>query len=148
VHDDAAPGGYDPKAVMGLLQKVTASQPLFGGSGADCDDGLDNEGDGLVDYPADPDCGSALGSSEGDPPSAGGAGGEGGGGGGGGGATAPPADDGCACAAVGADASVPAAGDPGGAAALLMAAAAAASRRRRRRRASGCWDAPWCGPDR
>ena len=66
--DDQAPGGYRPKAVMALLQKVVSSQSAFGGYGDDCNDGLDNEGDGLVDYPQDPDCTSALGKSEGAPP--------------------------------------------------------------------------------
>lgn len=57
--------GYDPKAVMGLIQKVTSQQPIFGGSGTDCSDGLDNDNDGKIDFPADPDCKSAMTTSEG-----------------------------------------------------------------------------------
>ena len=89
LHDDAAPGGYQAKQVMGFLQEVTAAQPAFGGDGTDCADGLDNEGDGLVDYPDDPDCTSLLDVSEGEPPGDGGLGGSGGGGGAGGGGAGP-----------------------------------------------------------
>ena len=84
VHDDAQPGGYAPKAVLGLLQQVTAKEPLFGGSGKACENGLDDDGDGLVDFPDDPDCilpsdpdeqGSVTGGAGGAGGAAGGAGG-------------------------------------------------------------------------
>ncbi|MCA9620013.1 MAG: hypothetical protein KC731_13400 [Myxococcales bacterium] len=98
--DAAAAMGYQPKPVMELLQKVTASSPAFGGDGFVCDDGLDNDGDDLVDYPEDPDCTTALGASEGSH-SGGGAGGGGGGGGGdlggAGGEAAAPDEVGCGC---------------------------------------------------
>ncbi|MEK7213485.1 MAG: hypothetical protein AAB678_03565, partial [Patescibacteria group bacterium] len=35
-----------------------------GGVTAQCKDGIDNDSDGLIDFPADPDCGSANGNSE------------------------------------------------------------------------------------
>jgi hypothetical protein len=62
--DPNAPAGYDAKPVFDLFQKVTGAQPLFGGSGFDCSDGLDNDGDGKVDFPDDTDCASAMGPSE------------------------------------------------------------------------------------
>lgn len=141
--DAAAPSGYQPKPVMSLLQKVTSSQPLFGGTGNDCDDGLDNEGDGQVDHPADPDCASLSGSSEGLPPVDAGAGGSGGGTGGPGGSGngGAPASGGaggggderdpggCACDATGRG------GSPGLALAALALGLAIA--RARSRRASG-----------
>jgi hypothetical protein len=65
VHDEAQPKKYRAKPVLAFLQGVTSKQPAFGGSGADCDDLLDNDNDGKVDYPADPDCKSAGGSTEG-----------------------------------------------------------------------------------
>lgn len=110
--DAGAPDGYQAKPVMGLLQKVTRDATAFGGDGFDCDDGLDNEGDGLVDFPEDPDCVSATGSSEGEAPvgggGAGGAASTGGGGGQGaeggaspGGAGSGESDDGCGCRAAG-----------------------------------------------
>lgn len=55
VADPAAPGGFREKTVMSLLRKVSSSQPLFGGTKHDCDDGLDNDGDGLLDG-QDPEC--------------------------------------------------------------------------------------------
>jgi 6-phosphogluconolactonase len=69
LHDPSASIGYDAKPVMDLLKKAIAEQPAFGGNGTDCEDGLDNDGDGLIDYPADPDCTSATSTSEGLPPS-------------------------------------------------------------------------------
>ncbi len=114
VHDEGKPGGYEAKPVFSLLQKVVGAQTAFGGSGVDCDDGLDNDGDGLVDYPADPGCSSILAASEGDPPvetgaggsggsggasGAGGAGGQGGAGGAGGAGSSD--GKGCGCAIVG-----------------------------------------------
>ena len=65
VDNPMAMKGYDPKAVMGLLQKATSQQPVFGGNGTDCSDGLDNDNDGKIDFPADPDCKSASTMSEG-----------------------------------------------------------------------------------
>lgn len=95
VHDPAAPEGFAAKDVMGFLAHAVAEQPVFGGDGADCSDGLDNDGDGLLDWPADPGCTSALAISEVDE------GGQGGGGSGGGPASAPvdaPQDEsGCGC---------------------------------------------------
>jgi hypothetical protein len=154
--DDAAPGGFREKPVMDLLRKVRAAEPAFGGTGAACGNGLDDDGDGLVDYPADPDCASAGGTSEGEPPPDAGAGGAAGAGGssagdGSGGlmpaggveeGAGPGASDGsgCGCAV---------AGSTSGAAAALgwiaIAAAAAAwiSRRTRGRSDRSC-DA--CGP--
>jgi len=64
--DDPDAGlGYDEKPVMAMLRKAAQNQPLFGGTGTDCSDGLDNDGDGLIDS-ADPDC--ATGTNEGLPP--------------------------------------------------------------------------------
>ena len=65
VDDPAASLGYDEKPVMALLRKAAENQPLFGGTGTDCTDGLDNDGDGLIDS-ADPDC--ATGNTEGSGP--------------------------------------------------------------------------------
>jgi MYXO-CTERM domain-containing protein len=59
------PGSYQLKAVWALLKKALAQQPAFGGSGTDCDDGLDNDGDQKIDYPKDTDCASASAPSEG-----------------------------------------------------------------------------------
>ncbi|MFO0758062.1 MAG: hypothetical protein U0359_16320, partial [Byssovorax sp.] len=107
---DTKPGGYEPKPVFPFLKKVALAQKAFGGNKPDCDDGLDNDSDGFIDYPADPDCTSVLATSEGEPPpdgGLGGAGGQGGGGGatgtgGGGGAGAGgPAGKGCGCVVAG-----------------------------------------------
>ena len=65
VHDPAAPGGFRPKPMQTLLKQVTSSQPAFGGTKTDCDDGLDNDLDGLVDFPADTTCTSLSSTSEG-----------------------------------------------------------------------------------
>ena len=65
VDDPDASLGYDEKPVMAMLRKAAQNQPLFGGTGTDCTDGLDNDGDGLIDA-ADPDC--ATGTNEGLPP--------------------------------------------------------------------------------
>ena len=65
VHDDKAPNGYVAKSVLGFLQKVTSSQPAFGGTKTDCDDGLDNDLDGQIDFPADGTCTSLASASEG-----------------------------------------------------------------------------------
>ncbi|MFO0759997.1 MAG: beta-galactosidase, partial [Byssovorax sp.] len=82
MHDDTKPGGYEPKPVFPFLKKVALAQKAFGGNKPDCDDGLDNDSDGFIDYPADPDCTSVLATSEGEPPPDGGLGGAGGAGGG------------------------------------------------------------------
>lgn len=55
-----------------------------------CLDGLDNDGDGKTDFPADPGCVSDLDNSETDPPPPSSGGNSGGGGGGGGGFFSPP----------------------------------------------------------
>lgn len=68
--DPAAPGGFVKKPVLDLLAKVRASSPYFGGSKTECDDGLDDDGDGAIDYPADTTCTSATSPSEGKPASA------------------------------------------------------------------------------
>ncbi len=68
VHDPAAPGGYRAKRALGFLKKVTSAQPAYGGNKTDCDDGLDNDLDGKVDFPADPQCTAASGASEGAAP--------------------------------------------------------------------------------
>ena len=68
VHDAAAPGGFRAKSMQTFLKKVTSSQPLFGGTKTDCDDGLDNDLDGNVDFPADTTCTSAASPSEGKAP--------------------------------------------------------------------------------
>lgn len=61
----AFPADYQLKPAWALLKKAVAAQPAFGGSGVDCDDGLDNDLDGKVDFPADPQCTSLQGASEG-----------------------------------------------------------------------------------
>lgn len=53
------PGSYQLKPVWGLLKQALAAQPALGGKGGDCNDGLDNDGDKLIDYPKDPGCASA-----------------------------------------------------------------------------------------
>lgn len=53
------PGSYQKKPVWAFVQNVLARQPALGGSGGDCDDGLDNDGDKLIDYPSDPGCSAA-----------------------------------------------------------------------------------------
>ncbi len=64
MHDPAAAGGYRPKQAFALLTKAARS-PAFGGTGSACDDGLDNDGDNQVDFPADSNCASATAPSEG-----------------------------------------------------------------------------------
>lgn len=147
VHDENAPNGYVPKAVFGFLQKVTSSQPAFGGTKTDCDDGLDNDLDGQIDSPADATCASLGSPSEGvastqdagaqgggasssgelppsDPPSGTGAAGPKGGGGTGGGGSGG-GGGGCTTSASRA---------PWGAALLALAFAAVTGARRRARR--------------
>lgn len=68
LRDPKAPAGFQQKPACALTAKAAAQQPAFGGKGTDCTDGLDNEGDGKIDWPDDPDCTSAAGKSEGDPP--------------------------------------------------------------------------------
>ncbi len=53
------PGSYKQKPVWGFMKKALANQPKFGGSGTDCNDGLDNDGDKKIDYPQDTGCSSA-----------------------------------------------------------------------------------------
>ncbi len=68
VHNPASPGGFDAKSVQTFLKKVSSSQPLFGGTKTDCDDGLDNDLDGNVDFPSDVTCTSLASQSEGTAP--------------------------------------------------------------------------------
>jgi hypothetical protein len=65
VHDESAAKKYVPKAVHAFLAKVTSAQPAFGGTKTDCDDGLDNDLDGKIDYPDDTTCASRSAASEG-----------------------------------------------------------------------------------
>lgn len=64
------PASYQLKPVWAFVKKAIAKQPLLGGSGADCDDGLDNDGDGKIDFGKDPECSSATDPSEGSAPAA------------------------------------------------------------------------------
>ncbi|MBK8255180.1 MAG: beta-galactosidase [Polyangiaceae bacterium] len=85
LHDPAAPNGYQAKPVVGFLKNAVAVVPGLGGKGPACNDGLDDDGDGLSDYPEDPDCTSVLDPDESGPlgRGTGGSGGAGGGGSGG-----------------------------------------------------------------
>src|SRR6185295_7315606 len=65
VHDDNATKKYVPKKVHAFLAKAASSQPAFGGTKTDCDDGLDNDLDGQIDFPNDTQCKSAASPSEG-----------------------------------------------------------------------------------
>jgi MYXO-CTERM domain-containing protein len=67
------PADYQKKPAFDLLAKALKNQPAFGGTGGDCNDGLDNDGDGKIDFPQDPDCSSASDKTEGKalPPDAG-----------------------------------------------------------------------------
>src|SRR5207248_4701323 len=65
LHDGTPPKGYQTKPVCALVQKATSQQPALGGTGTDCSDGLDNDWDGLIDFPSDPDCARASSPSEG-----------------------------------------------------------------------------------
>ena len=58
------PGSYKKKPVWPFMKKVLAKQPKFGGTGTDCDDGLDNDYDKKIDYPADTGCSSASDTTE------------------------------------------------------------------------------------
>lgn len=144
VHDANAPKGYQAKAALGFLQKVTSAQPIFGGAGTDCADGLDNDNDGKIDFPADPDCKSAAGLSEGvyvapdagSPGDGGGGGGDDGGGGDGDGGSDGDGGGSGGGRASGGGCGVATGGD--GAAAMgigALGALLAGARRRRRRRA-------------
>ncbi|MFO0616129.1 MAG: hypothetical protein U0414_26285 [Polyangiaceae bacterium] len=95
--------GYAKKPAFDVLASARAKQTRFGGTAADCADGLDEDGDGLIDFPADPDCDSALDADEGvlgatATTGAGGAGGTGGSPSTGGAGGVPNAAAGCACA--------------------------------------------------
>jgi MYXO-CTERM domain-containing protein len=72
LHDPSAPSGYRCKTVCDVVRRAIRQQPAFGGDGSDCSDGLDNDGDELIDYPADTDCTSVSSTSEGQPPADGG----------------------------------------------------------------------------
>jgi hypothetical protein len=56
----AWPGSYQLKPVWSFIQGVLSKQPALGGSGSDCSDELDNDGDKLIDFPADKGCASAA----------------------------------------------------------------------------------------
>gem|GEM_PF-3153816 len=58
------PQDWQLKPVWELLTQVFDHAASFGGSGKECADGLDNDGDGAVDYPADGDCSSSGSMSE------------------------------------------------------------------------------------
>ena len=58
------PGSYKKKPVWALMKKVLSKQPKFGGTGTDCNDGLDNDYDKKIDYPADTGCSSASDTTE------------------------------------------------------------------------------------
>ena len=58
------PGSYQKKPVWALMKKVLSKQPRYGGTGTDCDDGLDNDYDKKIDYPADTGCSSASDTTE------------------------------------------------------------------------------------
>ncbi len=58
------PGSYKKKPVWPFMKKVLAKQPKFGGTGTDCNDGLDNDYDKKIDYPADTGCSSASDTTE------------------------------------------------------------------------------------
>lgn len=62
VHEGAS---YTKKPAFDVLKDARAKQKRFGGASPDCADGLDEDLDGLVDWPDDPDCDSALDQDEG-----------------------------------------------------------------------------------
>jgi hypothetical protein len=66
ITQDAGAGTYTKKPAFDFLALAAQGQ-AFGGVNPACSDGLDNDGDGLVDFPADPDCLGATGLSEGTP---------------------------------------------------------------------------------
>lgn len=116
VHDAGGGPGYVKKPAFDVLSDARAKQQRFGGSAPDCADGLDEDADGLIDWPDDPDCDSALDQEEGvlgATASSSATGGGGGVGGGGAGGAAPSTGGGCSCSAI--------AERPGGGAALAIA---------------------------
>ncbi len=146
VHDEGAPKKYVPKSVHGFLRKVTSSQPAFGGTKTDCDDGLDNDLDGTIDFPADTTCSSLASASEGVPSLDGGLPDGGGGSSGSGGASSSSSSSGGGAAAGGAQGGAgdgsaddggcttsPGGGSPGSALAIVAAGVAIAAAARRRR---------------
>lgn len=104
VHD-GSPAGYTPKPAFDLIKKARDAQPRLGGTIGDCADGLDEDADGLIDFPADPDCISKADLEEGILSDGTGVTEEGGGGGastggaGGAGDAGETASDGCDCRA-------------------------------------------------
>ena len=56
-------GGSAGQASAWALHPITTDYTPFFGM-AECSDGIDNDGDGLIDYPADPGCGYPLASTE------------------------------------------------------------------------------------
>ena len=139
--EDLGGGSYTKKPVFDFLKGAVQAQ-AFGGLNPPCSDLLDNDGDGKIDFPNDPDCFDPNGASEGAPAAmdagvldaygldaAPGGNGDGGGstvGTGGGGGDHLPAKGGCAL--TGADAAL-------GPLALLLALLGAAAVRAARRRA-------------
>jgi hypothetical protein len=59
------PGSYQLKAVWAFLKKVLGAAAFGGTKTTDCDDGLDNDLDKLIDYPKDTDCASLTAPAEG-----------------------------------------------------------------------------------
>lgn len=130
VDDTSAPSGYDKKPVFDMLL-LASGNPQLGGGGTECTDGLDDDGDGLIDA-MDPDCVTPETASEGPPPAPD--------------AGAPDAAAAGDAASGGADAALPGDGANGGggcafaasapngsAASLLLALAALAGGLRRKR---------------
>lgn len=101
VHDAAGGAAYTKKPAFDVLEDARAKQKRFGGNAPDCADGLDEDQDGLIDWPDDPDCDSALDQDEGvlgaTASSSSSTGGAGGAGSGGAGAAPPSTGDGCSC---------------------------------------------------
>jgi hypothetical protein len=60
---DLGDPGWDPRFGHGrvnAMEAVLAAWVLSSGIPVQCSDGLDNDGDGLTDYPEDPDCQRAF----------------------------------------------------------------------------------------
>ncbi len=57
---DLGPAGFDVDFGFGRINADAATAGLGGGPTYQCSDGIDNDGDGLTDYPADPGCSSST----------------------------------------------------------------------------------------
>ena len=66
IAQDAGGGTYTKKPAFDELA-LAVQGVAFGGINPACNDGLDNDGDGNVDFPADPDCLGPTGLTEGNP---------------------------------------------------------------------------------